>query len=28
MTKGGLDWSAWSSLNGERYREFLLKFPH
>ena len=26
MTKGGTDWSSWSSLNGERYREFLTEF--
>ena len=28
MTKGGTDWSSWSSLNGERYKEFLLEFKH
>ena len=28
MTKGGLDWSSWSSLNGDRYKEFLNKFPN
>jgi hypothetical protein len=28
MTKGGLDWSSWSSLGGDRYKEFLAKFPH
>ena len=27
MTKGGLDWSSWSSLGGDRYKEFLNKFP-
>jgi hypothetical protein len=26
MTKGGTDWSSWSSLNGARYREFLTEF--
>ena len=26
MTKGGTDWSSWSSLNGSRYREFLTEF--
>ena len=28
MTKGGLDWSTWSSLGGDRYKEFLNKFPN
>ena len=28
MTKGGLDWSSWSSLGGDRYKEFLNKFPN
>ncbi len=28
MTKGGLDWSSWSSLGGDRYKEFLTKFPN
>jgi hypothetical protein len=26
MTKGGSDWSSWSSLNGARYKEFLTEF--
>ena len=26
MTKGGQDWSSWSSLYGDRYKEFLNKF--
>jgi hypothetical protein len=26
MTKGGIDWSSWSSLNGARYKEFLTEF--
>lgn len=26
MTKGGTNWSSWSSLNGSRYKEFLLEF--
>jgi hypothetical protein len=26
MTKGGSDWSSWSSLNGVRYKEFLTEF--
>jgi hypothetical protein len=26
MTKGGNDWSSWSSLNGARYKEFLTEF--
>ena len=28
MTKGGTDWSSWSSLNGERYKEFLAEFKN
>jgi len=28
MTKGGTDWSSWSSLNGARYKEFLLEFQN
>ena len=28
MTKGGTDWSSWSSLGGDRYKEFLTKFPN
>jgi len=28
MTKGGTDWSSWSSLNGERYKEFLSEFKY
>ena len=28
MTKGGTDWSSWPSLNGERYKEFLIEFKH
>jgi len=28
MTKGGEDWSSWSSLNGARYKEFLTEFPY
>jgi hypothetical protein len=27
MTKGGKDWSAWSSVNGVRYQEWLNKYP-
>ena len=27
MTDGGQDWSSWSSLGGDRYKEFLAKFP-
>lgn len=27
MTKGGEDWSAWSSLNGKRYQEWYNKYP-
>jgi len=26
MTKGGTDWSSWSSLNGARFKEFLGEF--
>lgn len=26
MTKGGTNWSSWSSLNGSRYKEFLSEF--
>jgi len=26
MTKGGTDWSSWSSLNGARFKEFLAEF--
>ena len=28
MTKGGTDWSSWSSLNGARHKEFLAEFKH
>ncbi len=28
MTKGGTDWSSWSSLNGVRYKEFLTEFKN
>ena len=28
MTKGGTDWSSWSSLNGARYKEFLNEFKN
>jgi len=28
MTKGGTDWSSWSSLNGARYKEFLTEFKN
>ena len=28
MTKGGTDWSSWSSLNGERYKEFVMEFKN
>jgi len=28
MTKGGIDWSSWSSLNGVRYKEFLKEFKN
>lgn len=27
MTKGGSDWSSWSSLNGKRYHEWYNKYP-
>jgi hypothetical protein len=27
MTKGGTDWSSWSSINGERYQEWYNKYP-
>jgi hypothetical protein len=27
MTKGGKDWSSWSSLNGTRYKEWYNKYP-
>jgi hypothetical protein len=27
MTKGGADWSSWSSLNGKRYQEWYNKYP-
>lgn len=27
MTKGGTDWSSWSSLNGQRYQEWYNKYP-
>jgi hypothetical protein len=27
MTKGGKDWSSWSSLNGKRYHEWYSKYP-
>ncbi len=27
MTKGGKDWSAWSSVNGKRYQEWFNKYP-
>jgi hypothetical protein len=27
MTKGGEDWSSWSSLNGKRYQEWYSKYP-
>jgi hypothetical protein len=27
MTKGGADWSSWSSLNGKRYHEWYNKYP-
>lgn len=27
MTKGGKDWSSWSSINGERYKEWYNKYP-
>jgi hypothetical protein len=28
MTKGGTDWSSWSSLNGTRHKEFLAEFKN
>ena len=28
MTKGGTDWSSWSSLNGARFKEFLNEFSY
>lgn len=27
MTKGGKDWSSWSSINGARYKEWYNKYP-
>jgi hypothetical protein len=27
MTKGGADWSSWSSINGKRYQEWYNKYP-
>jgi hypothetical protein len=27
MTKGGVDWSSWSSVNGKRYQEWYNKYP-
>ena len=27
MTKGGKDWSAWSSVNGPKYQEWYNKYP-
>jgi hypothetical protein len=27
MTKGGSDWSSWSSVNGKRYQEWYSKYP-
>ena len=27
MTKGGEDWSSWSSINGKRYKEWYQKYP-
>jgi len=27
MTKGGKDWSSWSSVNGKRYQEWYNKYP-
>jgi hypothetical protein len=27
MTKGGADWSSWSSVNGKRYQEWYNKYP-
>ena len=28
MTKGGKDWSSWSSLNGARFKEFVNEFDY
>jgi len=28
MTKGGTNWSSWSSLDGVRFKEFLNEFPY
>jgi len=28
MTKGGKDWSSWSTLNGARFKEFITEFPN
>ncbi len=28
MTKGGKDWSSWSSFNGERFKEFVNEFDY
>jgi hypothetical protein len=27
MTKGGTDWSSWTTLNGSRYQEWYNKYP-
>jgi hypothetical protein len=27
MTKGGKDWSSWTTLNGPRYKEWYSKYP-
>ena len=27
MTKGGKDWSSWTSINGKRYEEWYNKYP-
>jgi hypothetical protein len=27
MTKGGKDWSSWTSINGNRYQEWYNKYP-
>jgi len=27
MTKGGADWSSWSSVNGKKYQEWYNKYP-
>ena len=27
MTKGGKDWSSWTSINGDRYQEWYNKYP-